>query len=580
MKLELQKIVETDNGHLFSVSNTDYIAPKASTIVTVPNLRNAGLITVFLLPQDQPPQVSGEWIRSSVKNYIDNDDVFNAAFLNTVVFHGATEEDADFSTDAREYLAQLGCKRVVFLSEPLLLPDDSSGTCMVTLKPQSTLCSQFELFSIKSPGSQFQSFAIRSRIKTSKAVCSPFAGLRVVIKDNIDLEGVKTSAGNKAFHDTYGPRTKSASCARSIVDLGMVIVGKTKMNSFGNWEEPLEYVDYQAPWNPRADGYQSPGGSSSGSAAAIASYDWLDIAIGTDTWGSVTRPSLWCGCFGFRPSWGSLSADGIEPFCQGWDTAGILTRDLQKCRDFSSVWLSPDKLKKDPMPFTSIIWPTDYWSLIDSDQVEIVRKFVEKVKVGLAIECDEVSFQATWEQSPPSDAQGLSLGDYINKAANAQCYDAYHNCDDFRTSHWELFGRPPYVSPPNQRMWTYAQSISREKRDRDFAKIEKKSNALVIMPLESMTPRYRDEAPTFRRPPQDGINALALAPVLGAPVLSVPIAEIPYQSRITHREEMLPLVLAIMSPPGTDLALMDEVLKVMKRSDMPTIVKTGRSMFK
>lgn len=100
------------------------------------------------------------------------------------------------------------------------------------------------------------------------------------------------------------------------------------------------------------------------------------------------------------------------------------------------------------------------------------------------------------------------------------------------------------------------------------------------MPLESMTPRYRDEAPTFRRPPQDGINALALAPVLGAPVLSVPIAEIPYQSRITHREEMLPLVLAIMSPPGTDLALMDEVLKVMKRSDMPTIVKTGRSMFK
>lgn len=90
--------------------------------MTVPNLRNAGLITVFLLPQDQPPQVSGEWIRSSVKNYIDNDDVFNAAFLNTVVFHGATEEDADFSTDAREYLAQLGCKRVVFLSEPLLLP--------------------------------------------------------------------------------------------------------------------------------------------------------------------------------------------------------------------------------------------------------------------------------------------------------------------------------------------------------------------------------------------------------------------------------------------------------------------------
>ena len=63
----------------------------------------------------------------------------------------------------------------------------------------------------------------------------------------------------------------------------MAIVGKTKMNPFDMWEEPIEYVDYQAPWNPRADRYQSPGGSSLGSAAAIASYDWLDIAIGTDS---------------------------------------------------------------------------------------------------------------------------------------------------------------------------------------------------------------------------------------------------------------------------------------------------------
>jgi Asp-tRNA(Asn)/Glu-tRNA(Gln) amidotransferase A subunit family amidase len=112
---------------------------------------------------------------------------------------------------------------------------------------------------------------------------SPFAGLRVVIKDNIDLRGIKTSAGNQAFYDTYPPKAETASCVQRLIDLGMVVVGKTKMNSFGNWEEPLEYIDYQCPWNPRGDGYQSPGGSSSGSAAAIASYDWLDIAIGTDS---------------------------------------------------------------------------------------------------------------------------------------------------------------------------------------------------------------------------------------------------------------------------------------------------------
>lgn len=63
----------------------------------------------------------------------------------------------------------------------------------------------------------------------------------------------------------------------------MVVVGKTKLNSFGNWEEPPKYIDYQVPWSPRGDGYQSTGGSSSGSAAAVAGYDWLDITIGTDS---------------------------------------------------------------------------------------------------------------------------------------------------------------------------------------------------------------------------------------------------------------------------------------------------------
>jgi Asp-tRNA(Asn)/Glu-tRNA(Gln) amidotransferase A subunit family amidase len=111
-----------------------------------------------------------------------------------------------------------------------------------------------------------------------------------------------------------------------------MILSKTKLNSFGVWEEPTEYIDYQAPWNPRADGYQSPGGSSSGSAVAIAAYDWIDIAIGSDSKqcppksgdivklptetsfvasGSISRPALWCGCFAMRPSYGLLPTQGL-----------------------------------------------------------------------------------------------------------------------------------------------------------------------------------------------------------------------------------------------------------------------------
>lgn len=61
------------------------------------------------------------------------------------------------------------------------------------------------------------------------------------------------------------------------------MLGTAKLAAFAATEEPVECVDYQAPWNPRADGYQSPAGSSSGSGVAVASYPWVDIAIGSDS---------------------------------------------------------------------------------------------------------------------------------------------------------------------------------------------------------------------------------------------------------------------------------------------------------
>ncbi len=142
-----------------------------------------------------------------------------------------------------------------------------------------------------STNSQFSSFALGSRLRyLGSAPKRPLDGLRIIVKDNIHLKGTRVSQGNKAFHDTYPPQPESAECIQKLLDKGVSVVGKAKMNAFGNWEEPLEYVDYPAPWNPRADRYQSPGGSSSGSAAAVAAYPWVDAALGTD---SMASPS--CG---------------------------------------------------------------------------------------------------------------------------------------------------------------------------------------------------------------------------------------------------------------------------------------------
>jgi Asp-tRNA(Asn)/Glu-tRNA(Gln) amidotransferase A subunit family amidase len=105
----------------------------------------------------------------------------------------------------------------------------------------------------------------------------------VAVKDNFTIQGLKTSVCNKAYFELYPPALHTAGCIKLLEDEGAYVLGTTKLAAFAATEEPIECVDYQAPWNPRADGYQSPAGSSSGSGVAIASYPWLDISIGSDS---------------------------------------------------------------------------------------------------------------------------------------------------------------------------------------------------------------------------------------------------------------------------------------------------------
>ena len=202
------------------------------------------------------------------------------------------------------------------------------------------------------------------------------SGIRVAVKDKVDLEGTKTSLCSRAYLQTYPKKLKSAPCIQQLIDLGAVIVGKTKLCSFAQWEEPTEAIEYTSPWSPRADGFQSSGGSSNGSGAAVGAYEWLDIAIGSDneavlsplstyTWlttlatGSILRPALWNGCYSLRPSLGSLSTEGmvscIKSDClvkhvplryahirRYLDTPGIMGRNLLQCRRFAATWYGED----------------------------------------------------------------------------------------------------------------------------------------------------------------------------------------------------------------------------------------------
>lgn len=106
--------------------------------------------------------------------------------------------------------------------------------------------------------------------------------MRICVKDNFDIAGHKTTLCNRAWIDLYPAKTEHAVCVKDLINAEAIIVGKVKLQAMIMREEPLECVEFTAPFNPRADRYQVPSGSSHGSAASIASYDWLDFSLGSN----------------------------------------------------------------------------------------------------------------------------------------------------------------------------------------------------------------------------------------------------------------------------------------------------------
>jgi Asp-tRNA(Asn)/Glu-tRNA(Gln) amidotransferase A subunit family amidase len=108
--------------------------------------------------------------------------------------------------------------------------------------------------------------------------------VRIAVKDLFHLCGIKSALNVRSFLETYGPDKKTAEYVKKLIDLGAVIVGKTKMTAFAGGERAPEFwIDFHCPFNPRADGYQTPSGSTSGGAACLAGYEWLDYSLGSDS---------------------------------------------------------------------------------------------------------------------------------------------------------------------------------------------------------------------------------------------------------------------------------------------------------
>ena len=153
---------------------------------------------------------------------------------------------------------------------------------------------------------------------------SAIDGMTLAVKDNIDVAGMPTSAGLGfrrgviAAHDAFVVARLRAA--------GAVILGKVNMHpaAFGATNRNVDFGNCVNPAHPGL----VPGGSSGGSAAAVAA-GWADLALGTDTMGSVRIPASYCGIAGIKPSIGAISAAGVVPLCARLDNVGLLARDVE-----------------------------------------------------------------------------------------------------------------------------------------------------------------------------------------------------------------------------------------------------------
>ena len=199
------------------------------------------------------------------------------------------------------------------------------------------------------------------------------SSLTFAAKDIFDIQGYITGGGNPDWKLSQVPAESTAWAVRVLVEAGATMVGKTLTDEitrgiFG------ENSHYGTPINTNAPG-RVPGGSSSGSASAVAG-GLVDFALGSDTGGSVRVPASFCGLYGLRPTHGRISLDGVLPQSSSYDTVGWFARDPDTFAQVGSVLLQSESRNKLP---SQVLIAEDAFALLDNNVSEALQPAVQKI---------------------------------------------------------------------------------------------------------------------------------------------------------------------------------------------------------
>ena len=173
----------------------------------------------------------------------------------------------------------------------------------------------------------------------------PLHGIPIGVKDIIDVFDLPTGCGSKLWANSYARR--DATVVERLRQAGAIIMGKTVTTAFASFDPPVT----RNPWNLE----RTPGGSSSGSAAAVACGMCLG-ALATQTGGSITRPASYCGVYGLKPTYGRVSVDGVMPLAPSMDHVGVMANCVRDLAILFQTIAGPDARRAslfreaDPIP--------------------------------------------------------------------------------------------------------------------------------------------------------------------------------------------------------------------------------------
>ena len=226
--------------------------------------------------------------------------------------------------------------------------------------------------------SEPNAFITRTDIEGDES--GPLDGRTVAVKDNISTDGVRTTCGSAMLAEYVPPY--DATVVSKLKEAGATIVGKTNMDEFG-MGTTTETSAFGATENPAAPG-RVPGGSSGGSAAAVAGGD-ADLALGSDTGGSVRCPAAFCGVVGLKPTYGLVSRYGLIAYANSLEQIGPLAPTVESAAELLEVIAGPD-----PRDATTRETDTAYADAADGD--------VAGLTVGVPTELVEGGDDAVVEQ--------------------------------------------------------------------------------------------------------------------------------------------------------------------------------------